>query len=162
MDERVRRLITRTVAVLDQDDGIANRWIEDELEPFIARARADVTTGEALVVMLRERMASRSMAPPTPSANGGEPGVDLDQHRARFQQTTARDGALLVLLENGPMKLRQLRKRMEELGHHRISNLSPALYKAAKHTTPPLVTHDEDGVYDLTAEGREYANTLLK
>jgi hypothetical protein len=162
MDEQVRRLIKRAAAVLDQDDVAANRLIEDELEPFIERARSDVTTGEALLAMLRERMATRAIAPPPPVGNGGEKTVNLDDHRAKFLETTARDGALLVLLEGGPMRLKPLRHRMEELGHLRISNLSPALYKAAKHTTPPLVTHGEDGIYELTAEGRDFANQLLK
>lgn len=162
MDEEARRLIKRTVAVLDQGDEAANRLIEEELQPFIERARTGVTTGEALLAMVRERMATRSVASAPPSTNGGDPALNLDQHREMFLKTTARDGALLVLLENGPMRLKQLRQRMEELGHPRISNLSPALYKAAKHTTPPLVVHGDDGLYALTAEGREYARTLLR
>lgn len=162
VDEIARRLIQRTVAVLDQGDEAAHRLIQEEIEPFIERARSNVTTGEALLAMLRERMATRSNAPSPPSENGSDQTVNLDQRRKTFSETVARDGALLVLLEKGPLRLKPLRLRMEELEHPHVSNLSPALYKARTKTVPPLVTHDEDGIYALTTEGRELAEALLK
>ncbi|HEX5559474.1 MAG TPA: hypothetical protein VFX13_17800 [Gaiellales bacterium] len=162
MDDVIRRLIQRSAAVLDEGEDAARRLIEDEIEPFIRQARSDASAGEALAAMLRERLAIHPPAPPPARVNGDEPAVELDQHLAAFRATTARNGALLVLLEKGPVRLRPIRLRMQELGHSHISNLSPALYKAAKKTSPPLVTHSEDGIYALTREGRELAQALLK
>ena len=161
MDDVIRRLIQRSAAVLDEGEDAAKRLIEDEIEPFIRQARSDASAGEALVAMLRERLAIRPPAPSPGGENGAEPAVDLGQHLATFRTTTARNGALLVLLENGPLRLRPLRRRMQELEHPHVNNLSPALYKAAKHSSPPLVTHNEEGVYALTQEGRELAQALL-
>jgi hypothetical protein len=165
MDEAARQLIQRIAKALDRDDGAAERLLEQEIEPFLAQAQANVAAGQTMLLMVRERIAARAATTAPPAAapsNGGESEVDLNSHREKFRKTTARDGALLVLLEMGRVKLRKIIARMEELDHPKISNLSPALYKARTKTTPPLVTHDEDGYYALTDEGRKRAKALLK
>ncbi len=160
MRQELHRLINRAAVAWAHDPAEGARFLKEEFVPYLTELHSDMTAAlGACQLMLDMAMVHEQLTQPDdrPPAGAGAR-TKVDEMGAAFQRTSARNGALLVLLDEDGLTVAQIRERMLERGHRSVGNISSALSKAA-NTDSPLVNHIH-GRYYLTERGREVAEGL--